>query len=127
MLFAAVKIWRLFKLESKTKQADTLLFAIVLHDSLKYGKFGNRPHTDYQHDKTAADMVSENKETFLKILEESQFLEMEEAIRFHMGPWSTQVANKETFNWKDFKPYTFLVHILDMLSTADIIQTDVRE
>lgn len=127
MLYAAVKIWRLFNIEPKTKDGDALLLAIALHDSLKYGQFGNRPHTDYQHDKTAADMVKSNRETFLKLLNEEQYDLMEEAIRFHMGQWSTEVPSKENFNWEDFKKYTFFVHILDMMSTADVIQTDVRE
>ena len=126
MLYAASKVWRMFNIEPKTSEADALLFAIVLHDSLKYGKFGNRKHTDYQHDKLAADMVKQNKETFLKVLSESQFYDMEEAIRFHSGQWSTDVGKKEYFDWNDFKKYTFFVHMLDMLNTADCLQTDVR-
>ena len=127
MLYAAVKVYRLFKINPKTQDADKLLFAIALHDSLKYGQFGNRPHTDTQHDKNAADMIKGNKDTFLKILNEDQYQEMEEAVRFHSGQWSTQVSNIDAFTWDDYKPYTLFVHMLDMMSTADIIQTDVRE
>jgi len=126
LLYSTVKVWRMFDIMPKTSEADVLLFAIVLHDSLKYGKFGAREHSDIQHDKNAGDMVKQNKETFLKVLNEKQFVAMEEAIRFHSGRWSTDVTKKEFFDWDDFKKYTFFIHMLDMLSTADCLQTDMR-
>ena len=64
MLYSTVKLFRMFNIKTKTAEADKMLFAVALHDSLKYGKMGNRKHTDYSHDKNAADMVSQNKETF---------------------------------------------------------------
>ena len=127
MLFSAVKILKLFGIASKTTNSDKFLFAIALHDSLKYGILGTRIHTDNGHDKNAADMLSENKETFEKILTEEQFFIMEEAVRFHSGRWSTDVPKDKKFNFRDYNPETLMVHILDMLSTADLIQTDVRE
>jgi len=117
----------MFNIEKKTSDADKLLLAAALHDSLKYGKLGTRKHTDYNHDKTAADMISENKNTFLKIMDEEQFYIMEEAVRFHSGRWSTDVPKNQKFSFKDYNPETFFIHILDMMSTADLIQTDVRE
>jgi hypothetical protein len=96
MLYSAVKLFRMFNIQSKTADADKLLFAVALHDSLKYGKLGTRRHTDYQHDKNAADMVSQNKKTFQKILTEEQFFVMEEAIRFHSGQWSTDVPKNKS-------------------------------
>jgi hypothetical protein len=127
LLYATVKLFRMFNIEKNTTDADKILLAVALHDSLKYGPMGTRKHTDYQHDKKAADMVSENKNTFLKLLTESQFYTMEEAIRFHSGQWSTDVRSKNAFTFKDYNPETFFVHILDMMSTADLIQTDVRD
>jgi hypothetical protein len=127
MLFSAVKILKLFGIASKTTNSDKFLFAIAVHDSLKYGTLGTRIHTDNGHDKNAADMLSENKETFEKILTEEQFFVMEEAVRFHSGRWSTDVPKDKKFNFRDYNPETLMVHILDMLSTADLIQTDVRE
>jgi len=126
MLYSTVKLFRMFNIKTKTAEADKMLFAVALHDSLKYGKMGNRKHTDYSHDKNAADMVSQNKETFQKILTEEQFFTMEEAIRFHSGQWSTD-AKKQAFTFKNYNPETLFVHMLDMMSTADLIQTDVRE
>ena len=126
MLYSTVKLFRMFNIESKTADADKMLFAVALHDSLKYGQLGTRKHTDYQHDKNAADMVSENKETFQKIMTEEQFYIMEEAIRFHSGQWSTD-AKKKAFTFNDYNPESMFVHMLDMMSTADLIQTDVRD
>ena len=126
MLYAATKIFRLFSYEKKSYDLDKLLFAISLHDSLKYGTLGNRAHTDRKHDKEAADMVSANKETFLKILTESQFYCMEEMIRFHSGQWSTDVPKNEKFDFSNYNKFVMFIHMLDMLSTADCLQTDVR-
>lgn len=128
MLYGAVKLFRMFNFEPRSSNADTILMAIALHDSLKYGKFGSRKHTDYDHDKNAGDMIRGNKQTFLKLLTEQQFEQMEEAVRFHSGRWSTDIRDQQDkFDWHDYHPMTFFVHILDMMSTADLIQTDVRE
>ena len=127
MLYSAKKVLRLFGYELNTLNGDKILFAIALHDSLKYGTLGTRKHTDYKHDKEAADMVFSNKDTFLKLLNEEQFHIMEEAIRFHSGKWSTDVPKDKQFNFNDYNPETLFVHILDMLSTNDCLQTDVRE
>jgi len=127
LVYSTTKISRMFNIKMKTPDADKLLFAAALHDSLKYGQLGNRPHTDRYHDKNAADMVSQNKNTFEKIMTEEQFFVMEEAIRFHSGQWSTDVTSMGKFDFKDYNPETLFIHILDMLSTADLIQTDISE
>lgn len=129
MLYAAVKVLRMFNAKPKTTDADKILMAVALHDSLKYGNLGTRKHTDYQHDKLAADMIASNRDTFSKLLTEDQLHTLEEAVRFHSGQWSTDIPKNEKFDWSTsgLKMETFFVHVLDMFSTADIIQTDVRE
>jgi hypothetical protein len=127
MLYTVTKLLKMFDYSPKTADADKLLFAVVLHDSLKYGILGTRKHTDYAHDKEAADMIASNEVTFKKLFNAEQFQVLEEAIRFHSGRWSTDVPKNKEFDWKEYNPETFFVHMLDMLSTADLIQTDVRE
>ena len=127
MLYSACKIMRLFGYNSKTSDADTILFAVALHDSLKYGTLGTRKHTDNKHDKEAADMIASNRETFLKVLNEQQYFQLEEMVRFHSGQWSTDVNKKVEFNFMGYNPQTLFIHILDIMSTTDLIQTDVRE
>jgi hypothetical protein len=126
MLFALVKLFRMFNYQPKTTNADALLLAIAFHDSLKYGNFGSRKHTDGQHDKNAADMIKSNESTFRKLLSEEQFNILEEGIRFHSGRWSTDVGNQSSFDWNDYDCRVFLVHVMDMLSTADCLKTDMR-
>ena len=127
MLYAAVKLVRMFGIELKTSKCDSLLLAISLHDCLKYGINGFRKYTDTTHDKGVGDLLYSNKETFLKLLTENEFFIMEEAARFHSGRWSTDVPKNKEFTFKDYNPETMFVHMLDMLSTHDLIQTDVRE
>jgi len=127
MLYSLTKLFNMFNVKKKTTDADKLLFAVALHDALKYGKLGTRRHTDITHDREAADMVASNKETFLKLFTEEQFYVLEEAVRFHSGQWSTDVPKDKKFDFKDYNPESLVVHMLDMMSTADLIQTDVRE
>lgn len=127
MLYAASKIIRMFDYKPKTNDVDKVLLAIVLHDSLKYGNLGTRAHTDNKHDKNAADMIYSNKQTFLKILNEDQFDVLHEAVRFHSGRWSSDVPKNNNFNFKDYNQETLMIHILDMLSTHDCIQTDMGD
>ncbi len=129
MLYAAVKMLRAFDIQIKTIDADKILMALALHDSLKYGPHGNRKHTDKKHDKLAADMIASNKDTFIKLFNEEQFYILEEMIRFHSGRWSTDIPKNKKFEWNDsgLKFETFFCHMLDMLSTADCLITDVRE
>jgi hypothetical protein len=126
MLFSAIKIIKIFGIELLTTDSDKILLAIAMHDILKYGDMGSRSHTENWHDKKAADMIASNKETFMKLLTEDQFYTMEEAVRFHSGRWSTDAKNKQ-FSFKDYNPETLFVHLLDVMSTNDLIQTDVRE
>ena len=125
MLYATKKLLKLFDIECKTINSDKLFFAVALHDSLKYGELGTRKHTDNSHDRLAANMVLSNKNTFLKLFSEEQLQVMDEAIRFHSGRWSTDAP--KDFNFKGYEPTTLFIHILDMLSTSDLIQTDIRE
>lgn len=127
MLYSTKKILRMFNIELNTTDGDKVLMAIALHDSLKYGQLGTRKHTDNRHDKSAADMISENKDTFLKLLTEEQFYTMEEAVRFHSGQWSSDAKHEKEFSFKNYNPETLFVHMLDMMSTNDLIQTDVRD
>jgi hypothetical protein len=127
MVYSAIKLLRVFDINPNTSDGDKILFAVALHDSLKYGNLGSRKYCDNGHDKEAADMVSSNERTFKKMLTNEQFQVMEEAIRFHSGRWSTDISKNKEFNWKEYNHETFFVHMLDMLSSNDLIQTDVRE
>ena len=127
MLYATAKVMRLFGVEPNTVEGDKIVLAVALHDSVKYGNLGTRKYTDTKHDKEAADMISSNQPTFMKLFDDKQFQILEEAVRFHSGQWSTDVPLAKPFEWKDYNSETLFVHILDMMSTNDLIQTDVRD
>jgi len=130
MLYATIKIIRMFGIEKNTTQGDSLLMSIALHDSMKYGNFGDNPHTDVKHDKRIADLVCSNKDKFLELFNENEFQVLEESLRFHSGRWSSDVGNSNKFNFKDYNPETLLVHFMDMMSTADLIKVwgkDLKE
>jgi len=127
MIYTGIKLLKMFDIDPQTSDSDKILFALVLHDSIKYGNLGTRKYCDNTHDKEAADMISSNKDTFKKILSDDEFQILEEAVRFHSGQWSTDVPKNRKFNWQEYNPETLFVHMLDMLSTYDLIQTDVRE
>jgi len=84
------------------------------------GIFNIEKNTTEADDQRAADMVNRNKEIFLKILNEGQTKRLEETIRYHSGRWSTDA--RENFDFENLHPYALFVHMLDMLSTADLIK-----
>ncbi len=120
MVYAAIPLLGMFDINVNTADSDVVLFSIAFHDSLKYGKEGTREHTTGEHDKLAADMVNLNQSTFRKILSEQQTITLEDSVRYHSGRWSTD-ANKD-FNFNDRHPIAMMVHMLDMLSTKDLLK-----
>lgn len=122
MIYAAIKLMRLFNVKKDTSMMDVILLSIVLHDSLKYGSKGDLEHTDVSHDKLIGDLIQQNEKTFKKLFNDSEFYILEEASRFHSGRWSTDARYNKEFDFKHFTPYTLFVHILDMCSTADLIK-----
>jgi hypothetical protein len=121
MLYNAMKIIRLFDITSNTSRCDAMLFAIGLHDILKYGEHGELKHTTGKHDQLAGDLISGNFDTFRKVMGDNDVLIMAEAARYHSGRWSTDVKVRNAFDWKTFNPETLFVHIMDMLSTGDCL------
>jgi len=120
MVYASIPLLAMLNINVNTTDADVVLLALAFHDSLKYGPDGNREHTARDHDKLAADMVGANRDTFMKIMNESQAAILEDSVRYHSGRWSTD-ANKD-FNFSDRHPIAMMVHMLDMLSTKDLLK-----
>jgi hypothetical protein len=125
MLYAAFKIMRAFNINKKTSDCDMVLLGVVWHDALKYGKYGSLKHTDYKHDKNMGDVIAENEDSLLEIFTPEQVKTLELMIRFHSGRWSTNHENTDHIDFNEFPQYVLLIHMLDMLSTADCLKTDV--
>jgi hypothetical protein len=122
MLYNGVKIIRMFDIQAKTSKCDGVLFSIALHDILKYGEHGEKKHTIGSHDRLAGNLIEGNFRTFQKYMDDSDIVKMVEGARFHSGRWSTDVTNRNNFNWSNFYPETMFVHMLDMLSTGDCLK-----
>jgi len=123
MLISASKIYRMFDIKEKTSECDLLLLGIAMHDIIKYGHENDRDHTHKEHDRMIANRIEENKETYLKLFEdEEQVNILINMVRYHSGRWSADVKDMNSFDFKDHHPYVLFVHILDMLSAADCLK-----
>lgn len=128
MLYAAVPLLSMLDIKVKTNEADVILLAITLHDAFKYGSRDdaeyNSFHTYKEHDKLSADIIHENKNFFKKIFDEEEVVLLEEIVRFHSGRWSTDA--KKDFSFKNLDPKTMFVHMLDMLSSRDLLKVKME-
>ena len=114
MLLAGARIARLFKgCERNCVKKDTFLMAIVLHDSMKYGKDpSHSKHTVSNHDKIAADFIHDVADIFESVIGAENTALLEDCVRLHNGRWSPGFSAVTD-------QMVFMVHHLDMLSTSD--------
>jgi len=124
MLFSAVKIIRLFNIKSKTIESDVILISLAFHDILKYGLEGKRLYTINNHDVLISEAVENNKEMFLQIFSEEEFNLIYDSLRYHGGRWSSSLNNN--FSWDDHDSKCFFVHVLDMLSSKNLLKTNFK-
>jgi len=122
MLFAGTKIIRMFGGKMVSVDNDVYVMAIILHDIQKYGPKGNMPHTNNYHDRSMADLLEKNIKVFTKHFTPAQTVRMIDGVRYHSGRWSKSVPNMNEFDFKDYEPIVMFLHMLDMMSTADVLQ-----
>ena len=127
MLYATMKVMRMFNINKKSSEGDVLLLGVAWHDALKYGKYGTQKHTDYKHDKLMGDVIVENESTLKELFTDEQVKCMELMIRFHSGRWSTNHENTDEIDFTQFPHYVLFIHMLDMLETADCLRHDMEE
>lgn len=121
MVFALSKTIKMLGDEIISTKNDAILIATILHDSLKYGPTGKAKYTFRNHEKLMADFFADKKKVFLKHFSEDEFNIFIDCIRYHSGRWSSDVKDKKTFNFSDYRPEILIVHFLDMLSTNDCL------
>jgi len=124
MLYATIQNYALFGISSKTKDSDLLLFAVSLHDGLKYGPENSNLHTDVRHDKLMADRIELARKSFNILFTDIEINILVDTIRYHQGPWSTDVNGD--FNFRDFHPFVLFVHTLDMLSSRNCLKVEEK-
>ena len=124
MALAGIKIIRMFPGPAISTLNDARILGILLHDRVKYGLEGKNPHTTRNHEQQMANLVMSQKKFFRRHFSEYEFNLMVDMIRYHSGQWSSDVPDKNNFNFKQYPPEVMWVHILDMLSTASRLVTD---
>ena len=123
MIYATIPLLSIFNIKPKSNECNRLLLAVFCHDSFKYGSSSNaifNLHTDKRHDKITADIIHKNRNYFLQIFNEKEISLLEENVRYHSGRWSTDA--KQDFSFKNLDPTTMFVHMLDMMSSRNLIK-----
>lgn len=117
MIYAAEKIIHMF---DGLINKDVIFLSIALHDSYKYGLVKSCKFTEEKHDRIMAEIINKNKKIFRQALNENDICLLENSIRYHAGKWSTD-AGKD-FSLKDFTPEVLFLHVLDMLSSRNVLK-----
>jgi hypothetical protein len=127
ILYTTIRAMKLFDTKPKSKHADILLLAAACHDLLKYGNEDPlfRKTTDKRHDKLIADTLLFNKTRILETFNVYEFNKLEQICRYHTGRWSTDAT--ETFDFSKLCPEVMFVHILDMLSSQNLLKVPVKK
>ena len=117
LVYAADKIIHMFE---EMFNKDVIFLACALHDIYKYGLVKSCPHTESKHDQIIGDIVKRNKKIFLQALSEIDIILLEEAVRFHMGRFGSQVD--KNFNYSNYSPLVLFLSTLDMLSSQNVLK-----
>ncbi len=120
MLLTTLKLISMFKVELKTKESNTILLSIFLHDILKYGLKCDTKHTLKDHDIRCVEFITTLKNDIFTD-DIVYFDKLVDAIKYHSGRWSTTFS-KEKNSLNDLSSLTLFTHIIDMLSTKDCLR-----
>jgi 23S rRNA maturation-related 3'-5' exoribonuclease YhaM len=96
-----------------SKEKDLMIMSLILHDGLKLGK-DEAKYTKFDHPILMANYLEENKTNLSLTDEERNFVE--NAIKTHMGPWTTDYNGNEILEAPKNK-YQNFVHMCDYLAS----------
>lgn len=95
-------------------EKDLMLIALLVHDGLKLGN-PKEKYTRFDHPILMANYLEENKDELKELtIEEIRF--MGDAIKTHMGPWTTDYNGNEVLERPKTK-YQNFVHMCDYLAS----------
>lgn len=117
MLYAADKIINMF---DGMFNKDIIFLSIALHDIYKYGLSITNTHTDNRHDTIIAETIKKNQKIFTQALSLEDTILLEQAVRFHMGKWSTDAP--KDFSYDKYSPLVLFLSTLDMLSSKNVLK-----
>ena len=101
----------------QSDEKDLMLMALLLHDGLKSG-LKKEKYTRFDHPLLMADYIMDNEEVLGLEVEEIEFLG--DAIKTHMGPWTTDYNGVEILE-KPKTKYQNFVHMCDYLASRKCI------
>ena len=98
-------------------EKDLMLMGLLIHDGLKLGKEESK-YTKFDHPILMANYVEEEKDN-LELTDSERKL-VEDVIKTHMGPWTTDYNGNEVLE-KPKTKYQNFVHMCDYLASRKCI------
>jgi len=100
-----------------TREKDLMLMALLVHDGLKLG-LPQEKYTRFDHPILMGKFIIDNKEEIGLTEEDANF--MNDVIKTHMGPWTTDYNGNEVLE-KPKTKYQNFVHMCDFLASRKCI------
>lgn len=104
-------------------EKDLMLMALLVHDGLKSGLPKER-YTRFDHPILMGKFIIDNQKEFNLSEEDAQF--MNDVIKTHMGPWTTDYQGNEVLERPKTK-YQSFVHMCDNLASKKFLLVDFDE
>lgn len=95
------------------REKDLILMSLLVHDGLKLG-LPKEKYTRFDHPILMGKFILDNKEEIGLNLEDATF--MNDVIKTHMGPWTTDYDGNEVLE-KPKTKYQNFVHMCDFLAS----------
>lgn len=99
---------------------DVIFLSLVLHDSYKYGLCKTCQFTESRHGEIISEMINVNKKVYRQILTENEINSLIHAVKYHDGRWSPCLKNKIDYSF--YTPELMFLHMLDMMSSRNLIK-----
>ena len=99
-------------------EKDLMIMALILHDGVKSG-VPKEKYTRFDHPIMMGQMIMDNEENMELEMEEIEFLD--DAIKTHMGPWTTDYNGVEVLERPKTK-YQNFVHMCDFLASRKFLE-----
>jgi len=99
-------------------EKDLMIMALILHDGVKSG-VPKEKYTRFDHPIMMGQMIMDNEENMELEMEEIEFLD--DVIKTHMGPWTTDYNGVEVLERPKTK-YQNFVHMCDFLASRKFLE-----
>lgn len=104
-------------------EKDLMIMALILHDGVKSG-VPKEKYTRFDHPIMMGQMIMDNEDNMELEMEEIEFLD--DAIKTHMGPWTTDYNGVEVLERPKTK-YQNFVHMCDFLASRKFLEVPFDE